>query len=195
LFLTLGLLVFPSRIFPVAGIGLLIAGFLIFIARPLSVFLSLSFFKVSIKSKLFISWVGLRGAVPIVFATYPLIAGLEKSGMIFNLVFFIAVSSVLLQGTTLPWLAKKLKLIDDSPVAALAPGDLAEMQQYIIQNDSPALNKKIVDLHLPTPVKILVIKRKNLYIKPDGFTKIQAGDTLYLLAADKETMSLAMDII
>jgi cell volume regulation protein A len=100
-----------------------------------------------------------------------------------------------LQGTTLPWLAKKLKLIDDSPVAALAPGDLAEMQQYIIQNDSPALNKKIVDLHLPTPVKILVIKRKNLYIKPDGFTKIQAGDTLYLLAADKETMSLAMDII
>jgi cell volume regulation protein A len=144
---------------------------------------------------LFISWVGLRGAVPIVFATYPLIAGLEKSGMIFNLVFFIAVSSVLLQGTTLPWLAKKLKLIDDSPVAALAPGDLAEMQQYIIQNDSPALNKKIVDLHLPTPVKILVIKRKNLYIKPDGFTKIQAGDTLYLLAADKETMSLAMDII
>jgi len=195
LFLTLGLLVFPSRIFPVAGIGLLIAGFLIFIARPLSVFLSLSFFKVSIKSKLFISWVGLRGAVPIVFATYPLIAGLEKSGMIFNLVFFIAVSSVLLQGTTLPWLAKKLKLIDDSPVAALAHGDLSEMQQYLIEDSSPALNKKIVDLHLPTPVKILVIKRNNLYIKPDGFTKIQAGDILYLLAADKDTMSLAMNII
>ena len=103
LFLTLGLLVYPSRVLPIVGSGLLIAAFLIFIARPAGVFSSLAFSKSSFRSKLFISWVGLRGAVPIVFATYPMIAGLDKAGMIFNLVFFISITSVLLQGTALPF--------------------------------------------------------------------------------------------
>jgi cell volume regulation protein A len=98
LFLTLGMLVFPSRVIPIIGTGLLIAAFLVFIARPIGVFISLAFAKTSIRSKLFISWVGLRGGVPIVFATYPMIAGLDKAGMIFNLVFFISITSVLLQG-------------------------------------------------------------------------------------------------
>jgi potassium/hydrogen antiporter len=129
LFLTLGLLVFPSRVWAVAGTGLLISGFLIFIARPIGVFGSLVLFgwgrRVSadgperapagrlgeFRSRVFLSWVGLRGAVPIVFATYPRIAGLAESDMIFNLVFFIAVSSVLVQGTTLPFIARKLGLI------------------------------------------------------------------------------------
>ncbi|MGB8190431.1 MAG: potassium/proton antiporter [Chitinophagaceae bacterium] len=112
MFLTLGLLVFPSRLVPIAGLGIFISFFLIIIARPLGVFICLYFFKVSNKEKLFISWVGLRGAVPIVFATYPLLAGLDKAGMIFDLVFFIAVSSVLIQGTTLPALAQWLNLIE-----------------------------------------------------------------------------------
>jgi cell volume regulation protein A len=110
LFLTLGLLVFPSRVLAVAGPGLLISAFLIFVARPIGVFGALLFFKTDRRSKLFLSWVGLRGAVPIVFATYPLIAGLPESSLIFNLVFFIAVSSVLVQGTTLPAVARWLKL-------------------------------------------------------------------------------------
>ncbi len=84
LFLTLGLLVFPSQVFAVAGVGLLISLFLIFIARPIGVFLSLVFFKMQLKRRFYISWVGLRGAVPIVFATYPLLAGIEKANMIFN---------------------------------------------------------------------------------------------------------------
>lgn len=118
MFLTLGLLVFPSHLIPVIGTGLMIAGFLIFIARPLGVFLSLSFFKIDIRSKLFLSWVGLRGAVPIVFATYPLIAGLPKAGFIFNLVFFISVTSVLIQGTTLSFVARILKVTtSESPPA------------------------------------------------------------------------------
>jgi len=110
LFLTLGLLVFPSRVLAVAGPGLLISAFLILVARPIGVFGTLLFFRMDLRSKLFLSWVGLRGAVPIVFATYPLIAGLPESDLIFNLVFFIAVSSVLVQGTMLPAVARWLKL-------------------------------------------------------------------------------------
>ncbi len=116
LFLTLGLLVFPSQIIPIMNKGMLIAGFLMLIARPLGVFLALSFSKTSIRSKIFISWVGLRGAVPIVFATFPMIAGLEKAGMIFNLAFFISVSSVLLQGTTLPFVARLLKVTEEPDI-------------------------------------------------------------------------------
>src|SRR5690606_9816767 len=102
LFLTLGLLVYPSQIVPVIGIGLLISAFLIIIARPLIVFISLLPFKIDLPSRWFYSWVGLRGAVPIVFATYPLLAGVEQAHMIFNIVFFISLTSIILQGTTLP---------------------------------------------------------------------------------------------
>lgn len=108
LFLTLGLLVFPSQIIPFIGIGLLISAFLIVVARPLSVIICTLPFKMKMNRKLFISWVGLRGAVPIVFATYPLIAGIDKAGIIFNIVFFISVTSVLIQGTTLPFVARLL---------------------------------------------------------------------------------------
>lgn len=113
LFLTLGLLVFPSQIVPYIGTGLLISGFLIIIARPLSVLICTLPFKMKISRKLFISWVGLRGAVPIVFATYPLIAGIDKAGIIFNIVFFISVTSVLIQGTTLPFVARLLGVAEE----------------------------------------------------------------------------------
>ena len=99
LFLTLGLLVFPSQIIPYIGVGLLISLFLIVIARPVGVFLSLIFFKMKLRRRFYISWVGLRGAVPIVFATYPLLAGIERANIIFNIVFFISVTSILIQGT------------------------------------------------------------------------------------------------
>lgn len=89
LFLTLGLLVFPSQIVPYVGIGLVISLFLILVARPLGVLLSLSFFRMAFRKRMFIAWVGLRGAVPIVFATYPLLAGIDKANMLFNIVFFI----------------------------------------------------------------------------------------------------------
>jgi len=134
LFLTLGLLVFPSQIVPVLGIGILISAFLIFVARPIGVFISLSFFKMKMRQRAYISWVGLRGAVPIVFATYPLIAGIDKAGMIFNIVFFVSVTSVMIQGTTLSVVARLLhvalpgkmkprteidKLIEDFPKSKL----------------------------------------------------------------------------
>ncbi|GAB3817969.1 hypothetical protein GCM10028895_14620 [Pontibacter rugosus] len=117
MFLTLGLLVFPSQILPVLGVGLMISLFLIFVARPVSVFISMFFFKSTLQDKVYVSWVGLRGAVPIVFATYPMLAGVERSGMMFNIVFFIVLTSVMLQGTTLKVVADWLGLseVDDSP--------------------------------------------------------------------------------
>ena len=110
MFLTLGLLVFPSQIVPVIGVGILISFFLILVARPLAVFLCLSPFKVELKDKVFISWVGIKGAVPIIFATYPIVAGISGANMIFNIVFFITLTSALIQGSTIHVLAERLGL-------------------------------------------------------------------------------------
>ena len=110
MFLTLGLQVFPSHVVPVIGIGMILSLFLMVIARPTAVFITLFPTELTVKEKLLISWGGLRGAVPIILATFPLIAGLPQSKMIFNLVFFIVVTSILLQGTSLPPIARKLDL-------------------------------------------------------------------------------------
>ena len=195
LFLTLGLLVFPSRIVPLIGMGLLISAFLIFVARPIGVLASLSFFKSNLRSKLFISWVGLRGSVPIVFATYPLLAGIPKADLIFNLVFFISVTSVLLQGTTLSLVAKLLHVA--VPEKARKRRDLdfeagdnikSEMQKVVLTADSNAVEKRIVELNIPTGVTILAIKRNDVFIAPNGSTKLMAGDILNILAEDNEAV-------
>jgi potassium/hydrogen antiporter len=106
MFVTLGLQVFPSRLVPIIGAGLLIALFLILLARPLSVLVSLAFSPMSYQEKGLVSWVGLRGAVPIVLATFPLLAGITKADTIFHVVFFIVLTSVLLQGPFIPWVAR-----------------------------------------------------------------------------------------
>ncbi len=159
LFLTLGLLVFPSRILPLAGMGLLMSAFLIFVARPIGVFASLAFFKSNIRSKLFISWVGLRGSVPIVFATYPLLAGIPKADMIFNLVFFISVTSVILQGTTLSAVAKFLHVAVPAKAKRRIGFDFelndtikSEMEEITLGEGSRAIGKRIVELDIPATV-------------------------------------------
>jgi len=102
MFLILGLQVFPARLLPIAGIGLLVALFLIFVARPLSVHVALVFSTLSFREQMLVAWVGLRGAVPIVLATFPMLAGIRHADTIFHLVFFIALTSVLLQGPPIP---------------------------------------------------------------------------------------------
>jgi len=114
MFIVLGLLVFPSQLLPIAGIGLLISFFLIVVARPLAVFICLSPFKVALKDQIFISWVGIKGAVPIILATYPVVAGINGANMIFNIVFFITLTSALIQGSTINVLAKKLGLLSET---------------------------------------------------------------------------------
>jgi cell volume regulation protein A len=110
MFITLGLLVFPSQIIPIIGIGLVISFFLILVARPLAVFLCLLPFKVGVKDQVFMSWVGIRGAVPIILATFPIAAGVGNANMIFNIVFFITITSALIQGSTINVFAKFLGL-------------------------------------------------------------------------------------
>jgi cell volume regulation protein A len=110
MFLILGLQVFPARLLPIAGVGLIVALFLIFVARPLSVHVALAFSGLSFREQSLVAWVGLRGAVPIVLATFPVLAGVRHADTIFHLVFFIAVTSVLLQGPPIPWITKMLRL-------------------------------------------------------------------------------------
>ncbi|MBK6267100.1 potassium/proton antiporter [Marivirga sp. S37H4] len=206
LFLTLGLLVFPSEIVPVMGIGILISLFLIFIARPISVFLGLIFFRMKIRRRFYISWVGLRGAVPIVFATYPLLAGIEKANMIFNIVFFISVTSILIQGTTLSIIAKWLHVALPDKAKPKSPVDLflsdrvkTAMAEIEIKENSYPVDKKIIDLQFPKTAIIAMINRDNNFITPNGSTEIKANDTLIVLSDSNEAMnkvyeSLEMDM-
>ena len=189
LFLTLGLLVFPSQIVPYIGIGLLISLFLIIVARPLAVFISLMFFKMKLRRRVYISWVGLRGAVPIVFATYPLLAGIEKANMMFNIVFFISVTSILIQGTTLSIVAKWLKVGIPEKAKKITEIDQlildlpkSSMQEFQILPDYFAVNKRIVDVNFPASAFIVMIKRDKQYIRPGGSTVIYAHDVLMVLA-------------
>ena len=191
LFLTLGLLVFPSEILAVAGIGIIISVFLILIARPISVFISLAFFRMKNREKLFISWVGLRGAVPIVFATFPLLAGIGKSGMIFNMVFFISMTSVLIQGTTLLKVARLLHVALPEKIRRRTPLDIAlsedfksEFIEIDISAGSPASGKKVMDLGFPKKALIVMIKRNGKYLTPNGSTIIEPEDKLLILAED-----------
>lgn len=193
LFLTLGLLVFPSKVFPLMGIGLLISLFLIVVARPISVFLSLMFFKMKLRRRLYISWVGLRGAVPIVFATYPLLAGIDKAEMIFNIVFFISVTSVLIQGTTLSIVSKwlhvalpeKVKKITEIDKLIIEPPK-SSLREFEISSGSYTVSKRIVDLNFPKSAFIIMIKRNGEYIRPGGSTQIEANDILMVLADSEE---------
>jgi potassium/hydrogen antiporter len=202
LFLTLGLLVFPSQMIPVIGIGVVISAFLILIARPVSVFLSLGFFNVHSRNKLLISWVGLRGAVPIVFATYPLLAGAEKANMIFNIVFFISLTSVLIQGTSLPLVARFLHLTLPEKAKLRTQTDLelannikSNLTKILIQKNSFAEGKQIVQLGLPKTTEIAIIQRNNKFITPNGSTYIETNDILYVLSENNESLNKFVDCL
>ena len=202
LFLTLGLLVYPSEVSPFIGIGLLISLFLIMVARPISVFLSLMFFKMKLRRRFYISWVGLRGAVPIVFATYPLLAGVDKAHMIFNIVFFISVTSVLIQGTTLSIVAKWLNVALPAKSKTITnldqfTSDLPKktVKEFTILSEYHCVNKRVVDLDFPKCTFIVMIKRDGEYIRPGGSTQIKAQDVLMVLADDDKEFSILNDFL
>jgi potassium/hydrogen antiporter len=202
LFLTLGLLVFPSHVFPWFGLGLLISLFLMLVARPLGVFLSLSFFKIDQRSRWFVSWVGLRGAVPIVLATYPLIAGVDKANVIFNIVFFISISSVLIQGTTLSVVARWLKLTlpEQQKVPNITDIQMfdrlkSELIEIVIPHNCSAVGKEIVELGFPPTALISIIQRDGKFITPSGSTMINLNDKLFVVAEDKESIREIFDCL
>lgn len=192
MFLTLGLLVFPSRLMDVLWTGLLVSGILIFVARPISVFITLIPFKYNLKEKTFISWVGLRGAVPIILATFPLIMGVENSNLIFNLVFFVVLTSSLVQGWSLKFVSKKLDLAVTAtkkrniPIEFTPDSDLdTELIEIIIDENSEIINKQIVELNFPDNCRIILIWRNNNSIIPSGGTTFQANDKLLVLVNEE----------
>ncbi|MDD4143092.1 MAG: potassium/proton antiporter [Prolixibacteraceae bacterium] len=195
LFLTLGLLVFPSQIIPYIGIGLLISLFIMLIARPLSVFISLFPFKIKFRTRVFLSWVGLRGAVPIVFATYPLLAGAEKANIIFHIVFFVSLTSVLIQGTSLPMVAKWLKLTLPEELKKRTQTDMvladsikSLLTEIKIEKGNPVVGKQIFQLGMPKTTLISFILRNNKYVTPTGSTVIEENDILFVLSENSDSL-------
>ena len=176
MFLTLGLLVFPKDLGPVALSGVALALFLVLVARPIAVWISLSRSHFSKNEKHMISWVGLRGAVPIILATYPMSANIEIAHFIFNLVFFVVLTSVLLQGSFISPIANYLKLA--LPVSQETPHHLIEVK---IPKQSSLHGKQVVDLGLPKTSLIVSIKRHHETLIPNGGTILEMGDTLTLL--------------
>jgi len=189
MFLCLGLLVYPSRLVPIIIPGLLISVILMFVARPLSVFISLVFSGFKWREKLLVSWVGLRGAVPIILATYPLLAGIAQAELIFNIIFFIVISSAIMQGWSLPLVARWLKVavppetkrnypIEFEP----RPGIDTDLTEVIVPFESAAIGKSIVELGFPEDSLIVLIVRGENYIVPSGGTVLESGDVLLILA-------------
>jgi cell volume regulation protein A len=201
MFLTLGLLVFPSRIGPVIGIGLLVSAFLIFVARPAAVFLTLLPFRVNIREKALISWVGLRGALPIILATFPLIAHAPQADTIFNLVFFIVLTSVLLQGTSIPLVARWLEVDEPVEEKTIYPiefvpteGIKSALEEVRVPDGSTAVGKQIVKLGFPKGALIVLVNRANEFIIPSGGITLEAGDTLLVLG-DRESLARTRSIV
>ena len=192
MFLTLGLLVFPSKLLAITGIGLILSAVLMFIARPIAVLLSLIFSKIGLKEKLFTSWVGLRGAVPVILATFPLLAGIEYAELIFSIVFFIVLTSALLQGGSLTFVARLLNV--EAPVIKKIrspiefeskPGDENDLYDFIISDNSTLVGKSIVEIGLPKESLIAMINRNEQYVVPTGGTIIESGDILLILSNKK----------
>jgi cell volume regulation protein A len=190
MFLTLGLLVNPNDMLKVAPVALLIGLFLIFVARPLSVFIILAFVKnLSLRAKIFISWVGLKGAVPIIFATYPIVAGVPGSEQIFNIVFFITILSMGLQGMTVPKVAHWLHLArpqENKPdtFGIEIPEEAGKMKDYVLTNDDLSEGNTLKEISLPEGARVVIIKRDEKFIVPDGTVHLKAGDKLLMIIAD-----------
>lgn len=200
LFLTLGLLVYPSQIVPVIGIGLLVSIFMMLVARPFSVFTSLLFFKMPLSSKHFTSWVGLRGAVPIVFATYPLIAGIDKAGMIFNIVFFISLTSILVQGTTLPLFAKWCRVSEPEEEMIgrkpdLDPSEVSNLMEIEIAAGNIYAGKPVSATPFPDGARITMLRRGDEHLIVTGATILQAGDRLIIASQNRSDAQQVYDML
>jgi cell volume regulation protein A len=196
MFLTLGLLVFPSQLLPVAPTGLLVALFLALVARPLSVLATLFWFRRSLPELLMVSWAGLRGAVPIVLATFPLLAGVPGANMIFNVVFFIVFVSVLLQGMSIGWVARWLGVNAAEPRGQDAHVFLPEVRMSSrlmaasIPAGSPLIGRMLLELGLPRGALMVQIERDGEVIIPSGGTALEAEDNLLILVTPQALPAL-----
>lgn len=188
MFLTLGLLVYPSQLYNVIVPGLILSAVLIFLARPIGVFISMIFSNFKLNEKLFISWVGLRGAVPVILATFPLTAGLAIGPYIFNLIFFITLTSALVQGWSIPLTAKILRVKGKKELTSHLPIEMTdaektnnELLDIIIPQNSAVAGRSLAELRLPPESLITVIYRDNDYVVPSGGSILEEGDMILVL--------------
>lgn len=199
MFLTLGLLVNPKELLSVTGLGLLVGTFMILCSRPLTVFITLLPFKrFSKRARLYISWVGLRGAVPIIFATYPLVANLDHSKLIFDVVFFITIMSLIIQGMTVVSSAKFLKVSGRIKKKALEFGvelpDAITSVMHEIEIDENVLKvgNTLGEINFPSQVLAIMIKRGEKYFTPKGGTILLEGDKMLIIADTQEDIAQAL---
>ena len=192
MFLVLGLLARPSEFGSIAFPALLIGIFMMFVARPLSVFLTLlPFRKITPKAKVFISWVGLKGAGPILFALCPVVAGLEGSTEIFNIVFFITLLSLLVQGMTLSPMARWLNLsYEEEPKVETfgmdIPEEMGMLRDHTVTAEDLKLGETLRDLNLPHGIRVMMVRRDDKFLVPHGSMKLEEGDRLVIIMGDSD---------
>jgi potassium/hydrogen antiporter len=191
MFLVLGLLVSPSRLTSVAGSALAVTAVLVVLARPIATAISLTPFRVPPRDQAVVAWVGLRGATPIILATFPLVEAIPESQTLFDVVFFVVLTSVLVQGTTVGPVARLLRATSHAPPrqpSPLEPGrplpDGTALRQLTITPGTFADGRALVELHLPQRALLVLIERDGTFVVPTGSTRLQAGDTVTLLADD-----------
>jgi cell volume regulation protein A len=189
LFIVLGLLVFPSQLGPVAWSALALTAILILVARPLAVVVSVTPFGYSWREQVFVSWAGLRGAVPIVLATFALSSGVDGSNTIFNAVFFVVLVSALLQTVTLDAAARRLGVAAEPQPSYHPPVEVGAVQalggdvlEYDVEQSDAIVGRRIGELGLPDLAVIMLIVRDGQAIPPRGGTMLEPGDRVYVLA-------------
>ena len=192
MFLILGLLARPSSMVQVALPAILTGLFLLFVARPASVFLTLAPFKgVKFKEKLFVSWVGLKGAGPILFALYPVVHEVQGAGDIFNVVFIVSLMSLILQGMSLTPVAKWLNLSypEDPEVESFGmelPEEMGMLSDHIVTPDDLSAGKTLRELHLPHGIRVMMVKREGKFLVPHGSMELMEGDHLIIVMGESD---------
>lgn len=208
MFLVLGLLSFPERLVTHLGLGVVLAGFGLLVARPIAVAATLSLTGTVFRSSRFtwrehllVSWAGLRGAVPIILAIVPLLAGLPSAEFIFDVVFVVVIVGTLVQGRTVGWVARRLELLSEPPPPAPTielrvtrpHGDVGDALYEYLEPDHPAVGKTLQSLALPDGVRIAAIGRGDTVIAPTGATELAAGDHVWFVTGSDAESRLTDD--